>query len=800
MSGDRIRVWAFPIPICNVAALRGGQRGRQLTKLHRHTNPIAEDLVTAGSTSTHIVRSARPKIPLTPLVGRADEVAEVRRAIRASRLVSLIGVGGVGKSRLAMAIATELEPEFADGVAVIDVGAVTDARHLPQVVCEAIAPRSTHQVPQVDALRPYDMLIVMDGCEHLAPEVEPFICDLLESCPDIHVLATSRMPLDTPGEHLFHVPPLCLAIKDSTEVSEAAQLFTSRAHAATGQVYAGSLAAVEDLCRRLDGLPLAIELAAIRTRTMSVAEMLDGINNRFDLLRSGTDPTEGRSIDAVLKWSWEQCSTRQREVWAIFSIFVGPVSLGAIAEVCAFTDTLEAADVIDGLVQRSLLIRDATSSRVTFRMLDTIAAFGADMLKAELSVDEADLRRVHARYYASISQDIAEGWFGAEQRRMSAMLATYMPNMRAAYDYCLARPELADTAVEMFGHLWTYWVACGHLGEGRIWAQQLVRAAPPGHEQALWVAGWVELVLGDLNTAERYLTLCRENTSPEDRANYFSTGLLAACCAIRGSFDFAASQYQLVIKEAAAAHDTFAVAILTQNYAELITIAGEVGRGITACEVVTAMCDQHQEQWVYSHTLWVLALGAFIQSRCQDAIEHSMRSLQIKSDIYDLLGTALVAEVFAWASAQRGNISIAAIILGATGDYWKTTDRPLLGFVQLHEYRAQCVRLLSTALDDSTRAELETQGIRVGLEGLAKLLCERDDVEASPRPTGAQSTPLTPRELEVAQLVSLGLSNKLIAERLFISTRTVETHVAHILAKFGLARRGEITVTLAGIM
>ncbi|HEY0228666.1 MAG TPA: LuxR C-terminal-related transcriptional regulator [Mycobacterium sp.] len=733
-------------------------------------------------------------------MGRTDQIGEVRGAVDTARLVSLIGVGGVGKSRLATAIAAELEPDFRAGVAVVDLGAVTDARHLPQVVRDIIAPASNQQVPLADTLAPCHMLIVMDGCEHLAPDVAPFISNLLENCPDLHVLVTSRLPLAMPGEHLFHVPPLRVATEDTSEPSEAAELFRSHARAATGQATTGSLAAIEELCRRLDGLPLAIELAAIRARTMSVTEMLAGINNRFALLRSGTDAAQPRSIDAVLKWTWEQCSTEQRRLWADFSIFVGSVSLGAITEICGFADTLEAADVIDGLVQRSLLIRDDTTGRVTFRMLDTIAAFGADMLRTEFSANGDDLRRVHARYYASISEDIAEGWFGAEQPRMSEMLRTHMPNLRAAYAYCLRHPELADLAVDIFRHLWTYWVACGYLGEGRVWSRQLLLLAPPGYERALWVAGWVELLLGDLNAAEEYLTKCHENASTDDRAKYISASLLAACHAIRGDFGFAASQYQLGIEEATVAQDTFAVALLTQNYAELITIGGDVDRGMMACDTITAICDRHQERWIYSHTLWVQALGAFIEDKFDDAIEYSTRSLQLKSSIYDLLGTALVAEVFAWARARRGNMPTAAIILGATSDYWKDTDRPLLGFARLQESRMECMDLLSSAIDESTRSEFETQGSRIGLEGLATLLSERTDLDVTPAPTAVQSTLLTRRELEVAQLVSVGLSNKLIAERLFISTRTVETHVAHILAKFGLARRGEISITLSSVL
>ncbi|MCR5979537.1 hypothetical protein GDN83_17650 [Gordonia jinghuaiqii] len=740
-------------------------------------------------------RSSRSRTPLTSLVGRSEQIDEVISAFNDARLVSLVGVGGIGKSRLAAAVAAESEPHLADGVAVIELGAVTDPRHLPQLVREAIAPTSNQQVSLEDLLSRREMLMVLDGCEHLIPDVAEFTAEILECTPGLRVLATSRLPLSIPGEHLFHVPGLRVADVGAERPSESAELFRSRARAVTGQTSLGSLPIVEELCRRLDGLPLAIELAAIRTRTMSVEELLAGINNRFALLRASSQGTEPRSIDAVLRWSWEQCTPDEQQLWAEFSIFVGAIPLGSITDVCGFSDTLATADIIDGLVQRSLLVRQDTPRGVTFRMLDTIAAFGAQMLAA--TPDRAvELRARHARHYASIAAGISDSWFGPEQQRKSELLRTHIPNFRAAYNYCLPHAELADTAVSMFADLWTYWVASGQLREARVWAGQLVAAAPPEHERALWVAGWVELLLGDLDTAEIHLDVCRRNSAPTTRANYLSDSLLAACRAIRGDFDFAADRYRAAIAQATAADDTFAVTLLTQNHAELATISGDVTGGLASCADVEAICERHNERWIYSHTLWVEALGALMQDRYDDAITHASSSLELKSSIHDLLGTALVAETLAWASALRADLHTAAVILGATSAYWQGTDTPLLGFAQLQKLHARCLDLLDRGLDPDSRVRAESDGARIGLEGLAGLMDTGGDLRAASTRPAARIAQLTRREREIAELVRIGLSNRQIAHRLYISVRTVETHVSHILAKLGLSRRGEIEATL----
>lgn len=743
-------------------------------------------------------RGRRSKNPLTTFVGRSDQIASVHVALRADRLVTLVGVGGVGKSRLAIAVANTAEPEFDGAVARVEVGSVTDANHLPQAIRNAIAPISNEQVALVELLADRRVLVVLDGCEHLLAEVSDIVFTLLEECSGMQVLATSRVPLGLPGEHLYHVPPLALA-PGSSGLSEAAQLFMARAQAVTGQPVVGSRQSVEELCARLDGLPLAIELAAIRTRTMSVVEILDGVSNRFALLQPGTNAAESRSIDATLRWSWEHCTPAQQRLWAEFSVFVGPVPLGSIADICRFADTFEAADVIDGLVARSLLIRDDAHTTVTFRMLDTIAAFGSQALTSGTASDRTadELRRAHAQYYAAFIRMVASGWFGAEQQRMSTMLRIHIPNIRAAQAYCLSTADLGDLAVGLFGDLWTFWVACGNLSEARIWSRQLAKHAPPGYEKSLWASGWAELLLGDVGTAEDHLQRCLAASAEGTRAHYVSLSLLAACCAIRGDLSMAVSEYRTSIMQAEAAEDTFALTLLTQNYAELTTILGDVDDGLAACARVDAICERHDEQWIYSYSLWVQALGALSQRRYDDAIERCTRSLSLKSNIQDLLGTALAAEVYAWASAEREDLSTAALIQAATMDYWRGTDRPLIGFTRLQEYQDRCADKVAAGLEPTARQAAVGAGKRIGIGGLARMLAERQDIAASkPDALGPKTSVLTRREFEIAHLVAGGRSNKDIADQLFISARTVETHVSNILAKLGLTRRKEIAATI----
>lgn len=756
-----------------------------------------------------------PRTPLTSFVGRDQHIAQVRAALSQDRLVSLLGVGGVGKTRLATAVAEQHAHGCAAEVVSVEFAAVTDPSYLAQAVHDAVYPNGNQQASLVDTLADRAMLLVMDACEHLGQQLGDLVTDLLSQCPGLRVLATSRMPLGVDGERVIHVPPLSLERADGEELSPAARLFQARARAVVGPLGPDEHEAVEELCRRLDGLPLAIELAATRTRTMSVSEMLEGINDWVSVLRPHPTTSENRSLEAVLRWSWDHCTAGQQQLWSQLSVFAGPITLSAAEAVCGSGDRFEISDALDGLIQRSLLIRETRHRTTTFRMLDTIATFGrrvfSDAGGAPLPLTYAQLQDRHARHYAELAHRLSSDWLGPNQRQLSQQAGIMISNFRAAFDHLMQLADGPARASDMYADLWPYWIGCGRLRESHTWMQRLTGRRDTAHARALCISGWTEFVLGNAEAAARGLTASlvasAEAGQRNPRTENLSRSLLSACHAVVGDFGVAKEEYERSIAEVESLGDDLVAALLWENYAELAVISGDLERGRLACVRAERTCRAHREQWVLSWTLWVEALAAYLDDDFAETVRCAHEAWDLKAALDDLLGAAVVAEVVAWAYASRGDTTIAAEILGATTQYWAGTDGPLLGFRELLLHRERCVRRVEESLDAADREAAARRGAAAGLLGLAGLLDVPHGAEppaagesggqrgrAQPRPTVEV---LTPREREIVTYVQQGLTNREIAERLTVSVRTVEAHVSRVLAKLGVGRRSGIATALS---
>jgi non-specific serine/threonine protein kinase len=731
------------------------------------------------------------RAPLTSFVGREQQISTVRAALGQDRLVSLLGVGGVGKTRLAVAVAEQ----HADEVVSVDLAAVVDPAYLAQVIHDAVDPNGNQRATLTDTLRDRPLLLVLDGCEHLGPELGDLVADLLTGCPDLLVLATSRMPLGVDGERVLHVPPLSLDRALGQECSSAARLFTTRARAVVGPLEPDDRENVEELCRRLDGLPLAIELAATRTRTMSVSEMLEGISDWVSALRPHATASDDRSLEAVLRWSWDHCSAVEQQLWSQLSVFTGPITLSAAAAVCGFRDGLEIADAVDGLIQRSLLTRETRRQVTTFRMLDTIATFGRRAFSDEAPLTFEQLQGRHARHCVETARRLNAEWLGPDQGRLSEYAIVMIPDFRAAFDHLMQSPDTIEAAAEMYADLWPYWIGCGRLRESRAWTRRLLERWDAPHARALCIAGWTELLLGNTPAAARHLTASLAAVEQDPRTENLSRSLLSGCHAVAGDFDAAKDEYERSIAELEAVGDELIAALLWENYAELAVISGDLARGRRGCERAGRTCRAHGEQWVLSWTLWVEALADFLDDDLDRALRCAREAWDLKAAIDDLLGSAVVAEVAAWACARRGDTTVAAEILGATTQYWAGTDGPLLGFRELLLHRRRCLRAIDESLSAGERRAAESRGSEAGLLGVRDRV--RDVTEAAvgesdpDRPRPAIDL-LTPREREIVAYVQQGLTNKEIAERLTVSVRTVEAHVSRVLAKLGVGRRSGI--------
>ncbi|MGI5156012.1 AfsR/SARP family transcriptional regulator [Microbispora sp. CA-102843] len=452
---------------------------------------------------------------LTSFVGRDDDVGRIGELLAADRLVTLLGPGGAGKTRLAVESAEAIAARVPDGVWLVELAPVADAAEVQQAVLTALGLRDTGLVPVrtvpampsapggesdpvtrlVSALAARDTLIVLDNCEHVVEQAAALADRLLAECPGLRILATSREPLGITGERLWPVGPL--------GPGHAVRLFAERAAAARpGYPVDGERDAVERICRELDGMPLAIELAAARLRTLSAGQIAERLGDRFRLLTGGSRTAMPRhqTLRAVVEWSWDLLDADERALAARLAVFAGGATLEAAERVCEGD-----IDVLGRLVDKSLVVFDGCR----YRMLETIKAYAAERL-AE-SGDERPVRIAHAEFFARLAEAAEPHLRGAEQMEGLTRLSTEHDNLSSALRWACEEAE-ADLALRLVGGLGWYWWLSGHRLEGaQRSAEALALAGDDGDPARLALAHAVHGIMsaggeGNLPQAGRSLS------------------------------------------------------------------------------------------------------------------------------------------------------------------------------------------------------------------------------------------------------------------------------------------------------
>lgn len=759
-----------------------------------------------SATSSATDRRAAAGLPaeVTSFVGRRHEVAEVKRLLSISRLVTLTGVGGVGKTRLAIRVGTVLRRAFADGVWLVELADVPDSDLLVPAVAEALRVRASAARPGVDALieflRDDHALIILDNCEHLLPEVA-MLCDtLVRSLPNLHILATSRQALGIASEQTLAVPPLTLSagrrLGDSCG-SDAVRLFAERAEAVVPgfTVTGANREAVEAICRRLDGLPLGIELAAVRLRALSVQQLLSRLDDRFRLLTSGSRAVLPRhqTLRALIDWSHALCTDGERALWARVSVFSGGLDLDAAEEVCS-EDGIARDDVLDlviGLVDKSVLIREEYDGIVRYRLLDTIRQYGRKRL-AE-SGAEPGLSRRHRDYYRQMAADARAELFGPRQATWLRRLRVDHPNLRVALEYCFTEPGQATTGLEMACDLLYHWISSFYLLEGRTWLERALAAVPEPaapRARALWTTSWLALIQLEPEAAALMLREAGEigeRLGLEPVLAY--TALYSGMVAMNGGdAKTAIVRYDEALRRHRATADPVGEALALIRLSLAHSFCGDSARAITYGEEGRAVCDRHGERWHKAYLTMALGVELWQQGEMASAVALEHESLRANRELDDPLGSGLNMEVLAWIAAAEGDHGRAGRLLGILRTTWEAIGAPMSGYGYLVGYHDECVAATRTALGvKAYRAAVEEGAALTHAEGLAYALGEQPPVAAS-----SGTSPLTPREREIARLVARGMSNKEIAGDLVISQRTAEGHVEHILNKLGFNSRAQI--------
>jgi len=746
---------------------------------------------------------------VTSFVGRRQELREVKRLLTATRLLTLTGSGGAGKTKLAVRAAADMSRGFPDGAWLVMLDSIRDPLLVTQAVFSALGVHDLSAGLSLSSLTDYlsgkRLLLLLDNCEHLLDGCAVLANALITSCPDLHVLATSRQALGVAGEVRMVVPPMSVPAEgEDTSVQrllgyDAVWLLSERAGAVIPgfTVEASNAEQVLLLCRKLDGIPLALELAAVRLGSLSLEQLNRGLTSELAILGTANRGAESRqqTLEATIGWSYGLLDDQEQLLWARLSVFAGGFEEDAATQVCSDARIPDRciAGLLGKLVEKSILkrqLRDSGPPR--YWLLETMRQYGRERLRER--GEQTLTQQRHFDWIRILGEAI--GAWDDRQIALFGRMHRERDNLWAALDFCVRQPADVAAASELAQDLLPYWVSRGPFGDVRRVLTSLADLAPENsvpRARLLWVAAIMAMAANDYEACAAFgEESLRIGTATRDAevvgwallvtsVPRFSDGDLAGAKE-RAESALALARLMRLDRVELDAHNTLCAILIA---------AGEANRAIELGERSVAMSEERGESWCRGYQLDFLARAYWLRGDMGKAEALAREAAVHKHAIDDRTGLSMVLETLASMAADRGADERAGIFLGSAQ---RVRDSSSLSLVELHRpQHEQTITAIVHGIGEKALDAAFARGRAMTIDEGVAFALER---EPPSRPAAAvratQGTGLTRRQLEIARLVADDLTNRQIAARLFLSERTVETHVTNILNKLGLGSRVQL--------